>query len=105
MTPALASACKAKASLQTTSLRCLRSAAAKQGYRVETSNCLPQPFAVPLVRNCRCSPKGSCAGVHYASRQSKDGQLAMRRSLAFHALNSTDEPVQKASHSPYLTVT
>ena len=95
MTPVLGSACTAKASLQTTSPRCLRWAAAKRGYRAETSSCPLQPFAVPPARNCRCSPKGACAGVHETSWQSKDGPLAMRRSLASHVLNSTDEPYKR----------
>src|SRR5215475_13272280 len=56
MTAVLVSACKVKACLQITSLRCLHSAAVKRGYRTETRSCPPRPFAVPLARNCPCSP-------------------------------------------------
>jgi hypothetical protein len=90
MTPALASVCTARASLQITSPRCLRSPAVKRGYRTETSSYPLQLFAVPRVRNCRCSPKDAYAGEHETSWQSKDGPWAMRRSLASHVLHRTE---------------
>src|SRR5262249_17809120 len=51
MTLVLVSACTAKASLQTISLRCLHWAAAKRGYSTATSGYLSRPFAVPLAHN------------------------------------------------------